>query len=196
MPRKGLFGYNSRTHPRMLEARERMDYALKLRLMGKGFQEIADAGFPLDENGQPLCDKNGFPLGRLYATRGAAHKAVCRALQLMREEKSAVLAELVAKQEQAEFEMAEERQTALERLDMVLVPNMQKVMAGDIGAGNNVAKIIKLRAEILGYSPAMNYRKHSQPKQSEGVGLPYYIARRKERDKQIEENNRQREAAL
>lgn len=186
--RKGLSGFNSRTHPRMLDARERQDYALQLRLMGNEYQAIANAGWPLNHDGSPMVDETGLPLGRLYASRGAAHKAVCRALQLQQQEKSAIFEELVAINERRAWEERAELYMATEQLRLLLRPAMEQALAGDIAAGNMSLKIIKHRGVVLGYLP--NPKRHYRsPKRTPNEGLAGMLRRMKE-------IKAQREAAL
>lgn len=114
--RKGLFGFNSKTHPRMLDARQRQVRAMELRLMGLSFQQIANSPWPIGDN-----------KGRMYTSRMAAHKAVKREMEWAEHEKTVVYEKALAYREQHDKEAAMERELDLERLQLLLHPMMIKL---------------------------------------------------------------------
>ena len=94
-------------------AAEKRAEALELRAMGYSYQAIADEG--------------------LYASKGAAHKAVAQALRDIPREQA----------EQA-------RELELGRLDDLQMAAMNGAMAGDLFAIDRVVKIVESRARLLG----------------------------------------------
>lgn len=117
---KSNLGRNSPTAQRRIEAKERAKKALELRKKGMRYEAIAQQ------------------LG--YSSRGNAHKAVMKELNLLAKE--------------CLEEAAQVRDLELQRLDALYLKAWEAVEGGDLPAIDRCLRIMERRAKLLGLDAA------------------------------------------